>query len=649
MNKFSLATILAIFLVLGTLSSFAYDRNYEPLPKKLEWNNPKGAIQPAPYDHSQYFEKNSKNKLQAVDFVIFDSLANSLSYHSRNTTPFVWDPEFDILATVKRGSHNPDEANVNASNSKNNLFIRLSNDKGLTWEDEPVRVYNEYSDTYGGARYPSMTTFKYENTFTIAYTCSLVFEAASQWNGYITGIAGEATGTANLYSSKCVVNGNSYDWGVSDGSMAAKTKTNGEFFILVANGLVPTGGGTTDNNGNIGLRKTVEFNDLVYSIPSAWASSNFYPVTDVATVPKETIGMRYRKDGLLYFGAFGNFITTPESRMPKVAFSTSNNDGDTWSNFTIMPSNLYKDYGQTLGITYYDSCAITYMSKDFTVLANGDVYFACYFYELDDTKTTLERARQIVMIKYEESSKNWSISKVKDVTGFWISLRDETGAAVASDDFEIEIAKTVDEQYLLVKYIDLIGVDYDASTYRSNDIYVTTHKVGTSKWSDTLNITDDYLLNRDTHIPEIIPNNLQGLPILMLHSVLAAGEEPGTAGYLGAALEYLRHQWVFSGQFDAIVGVEDEQVNVTSLKINRISPNPTSADSKIEFSTVGAGNVDIIVTDLLGNNVMNVYNGFVEEGVHSFNFNTNALINGAYYVTLRSGNSSATEIIAVSK
>jgi hypothetical protein len=648
MNKFSLAIFTTIFFVAGMASSFAYDRNYEPLPQKTGLNLPKCSIEPAPFD-AKYFEQSSKNKLQAVEYVLFDSLANSLSYHSRNTTPFVWDPAFKVLATVKRGSHNPDETGVNETNSKNNLFLRLSYDLGKTWEKDAVRVYNEYSDTYGGARYPSMSIFDYQGKMTMAYTCSLVFEAASQWNGYITGIAGDATGNANLYSAKCNINGKDYDWGVSDGAVHAKTQKNGEFYIMVANGLVPTGGGTTDDNGNIGLRKTIEFNDLQYKIPPTWASANFYPVSDPATTPKEAIGFRQRKDGVIYYGVFGNFRVTPDAQMGKVAFSTSSDDGETWSNFKIMPSNLYKDYAMSIGATNRDSVVITYMSKDFTVLANGDVYFFNYLYEMDENKSQQEKIHQIVSIKYEAAGDKWSISKVADVTGFWISLRDESGQTVASEDFEIEVAKTEDEKVLLVKYLDLIGVDYEASTYRSSDVYVVTHKVGSNGWSDTLNVTDDYTLNRDTHIPEIIPNDLKNLPVLMLHSVLSPGEEPGTNGYLTAALSYLRHQWVFVAHFNAITGVEDEQVSVTGLKINRISPNPVNSDSKVEFTTVGAGNVEITVTDLLGNIVATVYNGFVEEGVHSYSFNGDNLMNGAYYVTLRSGNSTVTEIIAIAK
>lgn len=648
MNKFKLATILVIFLAIGTISANAHDKNYEPILAKPALQNQPVCVGTTPVNYEKLYGKVS-NKLQAVKFVVFDSLANSLSYHTRSTTPFIWNPDFDILATVKRGSKNPDEIGVDASNSKNNLFLRTSTDRGLTWAPA-ITGYNEYDYTYGGARYPSMTSFKYENEFTMAFTCSMVFEAASQWNGYITGISGETVGTANLFSQKCIVGGTSYDWGVSDAALAAGTNQKGEFYILGAGRLTPTAGGSLTDNGNIGLRKTIEFNDITYSIPPQWASNKYFPVDTIVSAPCEGLGFRYRKDGKLYYGVFGNFINNQTVEVGKLGFSTSDDYGATWTEFTVMPANLFKDYGGSLGINP-DSSFVGYQSKDFTVLANGDVYFVVYFFENDASKLWPDSFHQILAVKYSAADGNWSISKIADITGLWINPIDDSGNTVGSGaDNELEIARTIDESTLLVKYVDQLGVQWTDDThytFQTNDIFVSTHAVGSTSWSTPANITEDGYYNLNTMIPEIIPNDLKSLPIMETHTILQSGEELGTSGYPQAARSYLRHQWVLSGTFDGIVSVEDENQNVTGLKINRIFPNPSTGNSNIEFSTSGNGNVEINITDLLGNVVLVIYNGLVEEGAHSFNFNTSSLMNGAYYVSLKAGNKTVTELVSV--
>lgn len=649
MNKFRLITLVAVFLAIGALSTFAHDKNYEPILAKPAFHAQPECVGTLPFNQTELYGKNSKNKLQAVEFQVFDSLANTLSYHATSTTPFVWDPNSDILVTVKRGSHNPSDQGVNRNNSKNNLFLRVSNDRGLTWDPNPLLVYDEYADTYGGARYPSMTTFDYNGDFAIAYTCSMVFEAAGTWNGYITGVWGESIGTANIFTPKCTVKGIEYAWGVSDACLTAGTK-GGEFYILGA-GAVSSPSGDLADNSNIGLRKTVELNPATLSIPDAWNSSKFYDVDTSISRSNELIGFRTREDGMLYMGVFGNFKNEQNIELGKLAFSTSVDGGDTWTEFKIMPVNLFRDYGKTLGLDE-TTVGVGYQSKDFTVLANGDLYFAVYFSENTESKIWAESIHQILAVKYTAASDSWSLSKISDIHGLWINPIDDNGNTVASyTDLELEVAKTIDESTILVKYCEMQGVQWATdSTYnfQTNDMFITTHKVGTNSWSEPQNITEDAIYQQNTKIPEVVPNNLKGLPVMQTHTILQSGEEPGTSGYPRAGRSYLRYQWVLSGQFDAITGIEDEET-ISGFAINRIYPNPANESSRIEFSTTGAGNLEIFVTDLLGNRVLDVFSGLTAEGVHSFDLNTSKLMNGSYYVTISTGNKTVTEILTVVK
>jgi hypothetical protein len=643
-------TILALFVVIT--SAYSHSKNYEPIVAHPALTSMPVCIGANDFNYEKLYGKVSQNKLQSVDFIIFDSLANSLSYHTRQTTPFIWNPEFNVLATIKRGSYNPDEAGVNASNTKDNIFLRLSTDLGNTWDSTIYLLYNQYVDVYGGARYPSLSSFNYGNEIAFGYTSSLVFEAQGTWNGYLTGFfSASQGGAANIIDNKAVVNGTSYDWAVADAGILSGTDNKGNFYIIAADALTPTAGGSLTDNSNIGYRKTIELDPSKIVIPAAWSSSVFYPVDSVAYRDNELIGMRQKGDGTMYLAVAGDFIDNTALRGIKIGFSTSNDNGDTWSNFKIMPLNIIRDYASGLGLNP-DSCTLGYYSKDFTVLNNGDVYFAVYFTESDASKDFAYNTHQILVIKYETATDSWSLTKIADVTGVWLNYFDDKGAQVASGvDFEIQISKTVDEKQLLVKWVDLVGVNWsDAShyTFSTSDIFVSAYTVSSSSWSAPANITQSNIYERDTFIPTILPNNLVNIPILMLHTILQAGEDSGSA-YYTAALSYLRKQHVAVGHFNGNINSVEDHSTSSSTAITKIFPNPSNDISTMEFNTSNDGQVRVVITDLLGNVVSEAYNGFLNAGQHSVNINTTNLLSGAYYINVKSGSSNITKLINVVK
>ncbi|OGU58384.1 MAG: hypothetical protein A2X64_03520 [Ignavibacteria bacterium GWF2_33_9] len=650
MNKFTLLTLAALFCLVGVAGAVTHSKNYEPIITKQGIGKQPVAVGVVPFDAQELYGKFAKNRTQAVDWIIFDSLANALSYHTANTTAYIWNPDFDVLATVKRGSHNPDDPNVSKDNSKNNLFIRISTDRGLTWDPNPVLVYDHFDEDFGGARYPSITSFSYDGELVMSYTTSMVFEDQGVWAGYITGIYGEALGgSANLYTPSCKVNGIDYTWAVADAAIVGGMSGN-DLFILAADAVSSPTQDVTDNS-NIGIRKTIELNEPYYMIPDAWKSNKFFDVTDAQYRSNEIIGIRVRTDGALYTGVGGNFIGEENATGVKLGFSISEDHGETWSEFKITPISLFADYASSLGLDPANAL-IGYQSKDFTVLENGDVYFVVYFSESSETKLFADLVHQILSVKYTATTDSWSITKITDNSGLFINLLDDNNALVASGvDFEIELAKTIDEKALVMKYVEMQGVEWVTDTtyqFQTNDIFVSTYKVGDATWSEPTNMTEDAIYNLNSHMPEVVPNNLQQIPIMQTHTILLDGEDTGNA-YASAARHYIRSQWVMTGLFDAILGIDDETDNVTGLTINNIYPNPVTNDSRIDFNTSGTGNVDIIVTDLLGNQVMNVFSGMISEGTHSYNFNAGNLLNGAYFVTLRSGDASVTKQFTVIK
>lgn len=635
--------ILTMALILTVSVNILKAVNDEPLPRKVQ-NYKQPTCLGVVGNYDVFSPKVSNNKILAEELVWYkiDSLANSLSYHSRNTTPFVYSAKYNLLGTIKRGDKNPDEEGVNETNTKNNLFVRLSTDLGKSWS-KPDVVYDEFKYKYGGGRYPTMNFFEFENDIHVAWTASLVNEAAGEWKGYVLGLSSESLGTELQLSEKCMDGASPYEWGVADGSVAGYEK--GSAFVLYGiNGVTPMGGSLTDN-GNIGYRFSEDLLPIKTVIPDQWRSSIFNPVDTVATVPKELIGIRFRKNGDWYLGVNGNFVTNPNVQAAKLGFSISTDKGQTWGEFIINPPNLFKDYGASLGLDPEFSY-IGYQSKDFTVMENGDIWSVVLFIEGDTNKAYADRKFQVLAVKYENDTKNWSITKLADVQGLWVNFLNDQGQTVASaSDIELEISKTVDEKHLVVKWLDLIGVnwvDADSYQYQTNDMFMAVYDNITGMWYPAQNLTNDNLLIRDTHMPEELPNDLTNIPIMGLHTIVDDSENYNTA-----FRQYLRKQWILLASVNAsqVLTVEEQQVLPEFVNLY---PNPASNETMLSFNATGT-NTKVFITDALGKIVATIYDDMLSDGMHSININTANLISGTYFINILSNNKIQTRILNVIK
>ncbi|HOV92272.1 MAG TPA: T9SS type A sorting domain-containing protein [Candidatus Kapabacteria bacterium] len=608
------------------------------------------------YDWQKIFAK-PVDRLQETSFTVFDSLANSLSYcGSSAATPFVFDPINNYLVTIKRGSKEVTDAGWTKLNSKNNLFLRISKDNGYTWEPR-ILVYDEIESQIGSGRYPTCSTFLYDDVFAVAFSGSLVNEASGSWLGQVTGLWSAEGDINSLGSQKCVANGAVYDWGISDAVVHGYTNGSGQLVIIAANGITPLSKDLSDY-GNFGLRKIVEMESVETSIPDAWKSSFFYPVTDTSSRPNEIIGLRplnSNPNSPLYLGVLGNFKVTPDVQKAKFGFSISTDNGDTWQPYVIMPASIIQDYTESLGIER-DSAGILYDAEGFTVLSNGDVYFIGHFREFNSYKAFYELINQLVEVKYTASSQSWSISKIADCTGLYVNVVDENLNPFANPTYnELQLAKTVDESKLFLKWVDLVDVNWVTdSTYQfgTSDVFYSVKDLtqGTG-WQTPRNLTESDEYDRQTHIAPIVPNNLVDIPILKIQTIFdpANNEVPGTSEYILAMRQYLRKQEVQIAHFNAILGVDDYPIAQSETNLNRVYPNPAQNSASLDYSIKGVANIDISIYDLLGKKLQNVFSGVQSEGVYSYNIDTKDLQSGTYYITLKSGNKSTTKMLSIIK
>jgi len=84
------------------------------------------------------------------------------------------------------------------------------------------------------------------------------------------------------------------------------------------------------------------------------------------------------------------------------------------------------------------------------------------------------------------------------------------------------------------------------------------------------------------------------------------------------------------------------------LGLSQNYPNPFSFNSTMTFNSQRGGNATVVMTDMLGNVVANLYNGTVNAGVDTrIDINANNLNSGTYFITLRMGDKVETRQVSV--
>lgn len=103
---------------------------------------------------------------------------------------------------------------------------------------------------------------------------------------------------------------------------------------------------------------------------------------------------------------------------------------------------------------------------------------------------------------------------------------------------------------------------------------------------------------------------------------------------------------VTTGPIEVVTSVDAK----TGLGLSQNYPNPFDVSSTITFNTQVSGNASLTMTDMLGNTVAPLFNGFVNSGVEKtiqLNVNDMNLNTGTYFITLRMGDRVETRQISV--
>ena len=88
---------------------------------------------------------------------------------------------------------------------------------------------------------------------------------------------------------------------------------------------------------------------------------------------------------------------------------------------------------------------------------------------------------------------------------------------------------------------------------------------------------------------------------------------------------------------------------VLGLNINAAYPNPFNPVTNLEYTLSQAGDVEIIVYDIMGRHVDTIYNGFLTNRVHSMSWDASSKSSGIYYIQVKSNNTIKTEKVVLMK
>jgi hypothetical protein len=579
-----------------------------------------------------------------VTWSVFDSLGNSYSYFYLLTNKaYVYDKISGKYITIKRGYYpTGQEPSGEPPNSKNDVFVRWSDDLGKTWE-EPVIVYNHKEWGYGEGRYPSCYGFEYEGTFSVGFCIPLVNEAVGEWYGHAWGFWNSDYASVVSHDPDVEVNGSPFTWS-TDNRVYAEGVDSDILYQSVSEINPLAGTETISNANNIAYRKSANLNSPDHVVPPQWASNVFREVdTPGSGRFNQQVDFGPISGDQMYLAAYGNFIVESDSKN-KPAVSFSNDKGDTWSDFNIIPNSVIDVYAETeFNITAEnpgDSIIFDWQTKSFIMQPNGDFSYIMKALIADYG----DRYTKIIEVYNEDN--RWGIRTIAEITGAYIVYADVTndlGERQNPSDVELQGAITFDGTKLIAKWVDLIGYDPDMGNFETTDVFVATREIGQTTWSEKVNITNSEDIDRSTMLPNYVPNDLKDIPLLKMSSIIysTSADEIRAAQFNAGDPQHLS-----LGLFDTEVSVEDQK-EANTFQIINMYPNPADQDVTILFATDSYGTCTVDLYDVMGKKLQQNVVSNQSAGERYVTISTSDLPVGTYYVTLRLNGQSVTEVLNV--
>lgn len=194
---------------------------------------------------------------------------------------------------------------------------------------------------------------------------------------------------------------------------------------------------------------------------------------------------------------------------------------------------------------------------------------------------------------------------------------------------------------------NLFVTDPDSVFFESIDVgdSATTTVSIINHSSEELNITGFYNRKESYIVERAIPFTIPPLGEEQVEIKFKPLEE----GYFKDVL-HIRSDTEFSriaqililgGRTDSSFSTVKEENVTTEFKLNQNYPNPFNPSTVINFSLPQSGYAEMIIYDILGNIVVNIFSDYIEQGEHSITFIANGMSSGIYFYKLTAGDFSA--------
>lgn len=454
--------------------------------------------------------------------------------------------------------------------------------------------------------------------------------------------------------------------------------------VYFAGMLGNSGGGQYGTYGMWGFDFAAE--DFTAStIPAQWTATQFRNPNNVNSTFNSQMRMGADSDGKLYTCVNNLFADDENNRVP--AFSTSEDQGATWTNFSRMPMSAFDAYKTQHG---WDNIQI-YRPYDMEALVvTGSNEFS-YFFRVARVAENQVANLDIVEAKYKSGT--WTLNRVAELNGFPLIFRRQDSISDLSGQYawipqydinslghEIEAAITADGEDILVKWIDenpALGYQQLGKTQSAwffsqttntwnetqfdsmltTDVYYAHRKVTSSSWTPATNLTNDHSYDHGTRIPPVIPS-LTSVPFLSLKTI-AKNEYNAQYPYLpaiqqlpdlilDASADYRTPNTVQYASFNATLTSVNES-ETYNFRFNTVSPNPASNEAEVAFTTEVGSKVMVDVYSTNGSRIATVFNGMLDAGIHALTIDASTYASGTYYVALTVGGQRLTQPLVIVK
>ena len=109
------------------------------------------------------------------------------------------------------------------------------------------------------------------------------------------------------------------------------------------------------------------------------------------------------------------------------------------------------------------------------------------------------------------------------------------------------------------------------------------------------------------------------------------------------------NQKILLSFIDSNVLNNENIVTPKNFKIEKAYPNPFNPEIKFDIDIINREYINIDIYDIKGNQIDKIFNGFLNQGIHSFDWNASNYATGTYILKVANDNNVITKKIMLIK